>query len=194
MTTKTRSIHIGLLLILATCSACFPDAMTMDGDGSAPGDGDPGDGDSDMEGETSIDDLGTPDSDDGDDDGEFGSPCPVPPVVTCTTEVECWASKPGWTAEAAVVIAEMVATAVESRAWIPSDVEVGDECWTLAGTDRHVCTVGVCGQRLLGQPASEIPLEPDAECEFIGAWSSTGWAFDTCFGILDGVAVELRAA
>ena len=119
--------------------------------------------------------------------------CLIPPVVTCTTEGECWASTPLWTAEAAVATAEMISTAEEQGLWLPSDLDVGDECWTLVGTDRHACTVGVCGQRLFGRPASELPLEPNTECDFIGAWPSTGWAFDTCFGIVEGVAVELRA-
>jgi len=176
---KRRLKPLGWLVIAATCMACFPPPME-DGTEVATGDTS-GDGDGDGDGsETGLPDMGD-------------ASCLIPPVVTCTTEGECWASTPLWTAEAAVATAEMISTAEEQGLWLPSDLDVGDECWTLVGTDRHACTVGVCGQRLFGRPASELPLEPNTECDFIGAWPSTGWAFDTCFGIVEGVAVELRA-
>lgn len=183
---KRRIAGVGIIAIVWACSACFPGGMSMEGgsstetgtasetgfdSGDGDGDGDPGDGDGDPACEGST------------------------PVVTCSEASDCWASEPSWTAEARSTTAEAVALMLDAGVWVPSDLDVGDECWTLLGTDRHACTVDVCGTLLLGTPATELPLEPPGpECEFTGVWESTMSGFGLpCFGLIDGVAVELRS-
>jgi hypothetical protein len=166
---------VGLLIT----AGCFPpgigdggelgtgtDETGDDGTGDGDGDGDPGDGDG---------------------DGD----CGTTPIVVCSDTNECWASEPSWTAEA---MAMAIDAPFDPGIWVPVNLGVGDQCWGLVGGDQHLCTVDICGEHLLGRPAAELPLEPSQACDFTGAWESTAAAYDTCFGLIDGVAVELRSA
>jgi hypothetical protein len=171
------NIYDGWSVPVAACCAAGADWQAI-GDGLAAdahgapgdGDGDPGDGDGDGCGAES-------------------------PVVECTDMNECWASAPSWTAEAKAATAQTIGEALEAGVLLnPANLDVGDECWSLIGSDAHACIVDVCGEWLFGQPADELPLEPSPSCDFVGVWESTWTAFDTCFGVIDGVAVELRSS
>jgi hypothetical protein len=187
-----RSLHTnnkmqlvsGLAACLFTLFGCGPGGAFDGGDG-------------DVTSETGDNDTGTDTVGDGDGDGDpgdgDGDGCNMPtPTVMCT-DTECWASDPGWTADAAATTDESMAPLLEAGIWVPVNLDVGDQCWNLHGTDRNVCIVDICGEHLLGQPADELPLELSPACDFVGVWESTWTAFDTCFGVIDGVAVELRS-
>jgi hypothetical protein len=171
------NIYDGWAVPVAPCCAAGADwqwigeglAASVHGVPGGDGDGDPGDGDGD------------------------GDPCGAgAPSVACTDMNKCWASDPGWTADAKAITEEAIINAVGAGIWIPADLDVGDECWALIGSDHHVCIVNVCGALLFGQPAGELPLVPG--CDFAGVWESTAMAYDTCFGVIDGTAIELRDA
>ncbi len=173
--TKTT---MGLVAFLAVLPGCFPPGFE-DGGGGGTETGDTGPGTD-----------GDGDGDPGDGDGDA---CNDPPVINCTDINNCWASDPGWTAEAAGATAETIGAILQSGIWVPANLGVGEECWSLSAADRiNMCIVDVCGEHLLGQPAADLPLAPSVDCEFVGAWESTAAAYNTCFGVLDGVAVELR--
>jgi hypothetical protein len=205
---------VGLLVFLTVGAGCFPPPM---GEGEESTDSETGEcepatldcpcADVDLDGDGIVSpggecnlglecvegvcgEGGDGDGDPGDGDGD---PNCEAPTVMCEGS-ECWASDPSWTAEANAATAETIAAALDAGVWLPADLDVGDECWSLLGSDQHACIVDVCGEHLLGQPASEIPLVPDIACDFIGAWESTAMAYDLCFGVTEGVAVELRDA
>jgi hypothetical protein len=170
----------GLTACLFTLVGCGPGGAFDGGDST--------------DGETGSDDSasGTAGDGDGDPGDGDGDECNMSaPTVTCA-DAECWAKSSSWTAEAAATTDGTMAPLLEGGIWVPANLGVGDECWTLFGTDRHVCIVDICGKHLLGQPADELPLEPGPGCDYVGVWESTATAYDTCFGVIDGVAVELR--
>ncbi len=161
-----------LVAFLAVLPGCFPPGFE-DGTESFAGT------------ETGI----TGDGDPGDGDGDPGCGMETPSIAC--SDGECWASAPSWTAEARATVVDHV---IEPGIWVPVNLGVGTECWELDGVGTHVCIVEVCGERLLGTPADEMALEPPGpECGFIGVWDSTGAVGGQCFGIVDGVAVELRS-
>jgi hypothetical protein len=167
-----------MLIGVLTASGCFPPPMSDAGDS--------------METETGFgsetSDLpGDGDGDPGDGDGDS---CNTTPTVDCSDGV-CWASDPTWTAEARATEADGIVT---PGIWVPVNLGVGTECWELWGVGTHVCIAETCGARLLGTPADEMPLEPDLSCDdFTGVWESTAKSDDGhCYGVFDGVAVELR--
>jgi hypothetical protein len=174
------------LLLTLLLPACWPGQIS---DGGEISDTDTGSGGIES-GETSPGD-GDGDGDPGDGDGDF---CGEAPTIVCTDEQSCWASDPGWTAEAAAATAQTVGAILQSGIWVPVNLGIGEECWALSGGDVRLCIVDICGEHLLGRPATDIPLEPSVDCDFVGAWESTATAYDTCFGVIDGVAVELRDA
>ncbi len=136
------------------------------------------------------------DGDPGDGDGDSIAPCENnTPVVTCSDANVCWAAENDWTAEARAIEQSIIDNAVDSGIWTPVNIGIGTECWELIGSDNHTCVVSICGAKLFGQPANEIPLEPaGSACDFTGVWESTAFALEKCFGLIDGVAVELRDA
>jgi hypothetical protein len=141
------------------------------GEISGDGDGDPGDGDGDP----------------GDGDGD---PNCEAPTLSCDGD-ECWASAPSWTAEARATVVDGIVT---PGIWVPiGDLGTGGECWELYGVGTHVCIVDTCGTNLLGVPIDELALDLGSECDFSGAWESTASAGGECFGVVDGVAIQLKS-
>jgi hypothetical protein len=174
-TMTSKRVFFTLLFSSLLLTACWPGPITDGGeissdsgtdtgetDGPGDGDGDPGDGDGDL--------------------------CD-PPTVTCSESGECWASDLTWTAEASATLVNAV---IEPGIWVPVNLGLDAECWELNGVGTHVCIVDVCGVHLLGYPAGEMTLAPDPECDFIGAWSATATGQGKCYGLIAGVAVELR--
>jgi hypothetical protein len=174
---------VGLALTLAaiaTCSACFP---PMIGEGETGDTEDTEDTSDDFE---TGDLSGDGDGDPGDGDGDSCSPVAT---VDCT-DGECWASEASWTAQAQATESDHV---IEPGLWVPvGDLGTGGECWELWGVGTHVCVVETCGARLLGHPADEMDLAPDDACDFTGVWDSTMGGDGECYGVIAGVAVELR--
>jgi hypothetical protein len=129
----------------------------------------------------------------GDGDGDGDPACEgAAPTVTCSEPSDCWASAPSWTAEARATTGDGPGLIVPGI-WVPVYLGIDAECWELDGVGTHVCIVDVCGEHLLGTPAAEMALEqPGPECDFTGVWESTMQGGDQCFGLIDGVAVDLR--
>lgn len=139
--------------------------------------------------DSGIGDLVDVDWTPGDGDGE---PCEQP-LFDCNY-AGCWATHSEWTAEAHAVEQQTLDAAEMVGTWHPVDIGVGDACWELGGSGEHVCVSDVCGTLLIGRPADELDIEPsDGTCDFTGVWSSTATGFGVCFGIVDGIAVELRS-
>jgi hypothetical protein len=151
--------------------ACWPGQISDGGEISPTADSETG--------------LGDGDGDSGDGDGDMACEAPT---VACSDG--CWASSPTWTAEAEATVVNGI---IEPGVWVPVDLGLDAECWELDGVGTHVCVVDVCGVHLLGHPANEMAFDqPGSECDFTGVWSSTATAGGLCFGLVNGVAVELR--
>jgi len=190
MTTKTRSIHIGLLLILTTCSACFPDAM-MDGDGDTSGDDD-GDSAGDSAGADGVPDMG----DDGDgDEGSIGlgNDCASKPTIECDDLNRCWASNEGWPASAQWADPADIQDGVDAGTLVSVDLGNGAECYMLDGSADHPCVIYADCTPLLGQPLTELELVA-SDCAAVGGpWWWVGESDGgQCWGLVEGIAVRLK--
>lgn len=114
--------------------------------------------------------------------------------VDCDDSDQCWAKDPGWDAWAGAIINDQIDKAVYDGVLIETrDVVAGDQCWELAGTDGHLCIVYLGSAKLVGRPASELLLSPAGQAcsSFDGVWTEHAEGWGMCFGIVDGVAVQL---
>ena len=115
-------------------------------------------------------------------------------IVECVDATHCWATDPvTWDAWPAAVTTAQINAAVLAGAWIPTRTTVaGDKCWRVAGSDNHVCIVTLGTAKLMGRPTSEVSLQAAGNaCWFEGAWEYNAEAYGYCFGVLDGVAIQL---
>ena len=205
--TQALKIHIGILVTVATLTACFPPAVSMDGDSSSE-DGDTGSGSTGDTGSVGYDGLGLPDmGGDGDGDGDSAAvdlappdECTLHPVAVTNTPDQTWASSDSWTAFARAIEQDEINANLEIGAFISEVIIGGHQCWELQ-SGQHSCVVNVCGVLLLGQPMSELLVQPAPECDFMGPWDATdevsvidGDLAGACIGIIDGVAIEILAA
>jgi hypothetical protein len=119
-------------------------------------------------------------------------PCEGSTSLKCD-DTGCWASSDGWTGAAQAVVQDDIDQAVNGGLWEPADLAVGDECWTVAGSDAHICIVESCGAKLLGRPSNELGLDlAGPGCGYTGSWSATAGSLGMCLGLIDGLAVQLR--
>jgi hypothetical protein len=119
-------------------------------------------------------------------------PCEAPANLECDGS-GCWASSAGWTGEAQAIDQAAIDQAVDEGVWVPAELGVGDACWTVLGSDAHICVVESCGVMLMGRPSNELQLGfADPGCSYTGAWSSTASSLGMCLGAIDGLAVPLR--
>ena len=111
----------------------------------------------------------------------------------CNPDNRCWAKSPAWDSSAQATTGTRIASAEQAGAWIPSPTTAGDDCWRLLGSDAHVCVVYLSQATLVGRPASELILTTAGPtCEFDGIWTSTAESLGLCFGLLDGVEIQLE--
>jgi hypothetical protein len=119
-------------------------------------------------------------------------PCEGATSLECD-DSGCWASSDGWTAAAQTIDQAAIDQAVNGGLWEPAELAVGDECWTIVGSDAHICIVDSCGAKLLGRPADELNLDiAGPGCSYTGSWSATASSLGMCLGMIDGLAVQLR--
>lgn len=118
--------------------------------------------------------------------------CDYSDVTVSCDGANCWATAPSWDSWARAITSQQIADAEGSGALVPSPTVAGDQCWTVAGGESHACIVYVGTARLFGRPAAELPLgDPGLACHFKGAWEYNARAYGLCFGVMDGVAVQL---
>jgi hypothetical protein len=121
-------------------------------------------------------------------------------VVECVDQEGCWVTGPTWTGKAASITQESVDAIINSDSWNPIDLGVGDACWAAGMSDLHICIASLCGELVVGLPATEFTLgAPQPYCDFVGPWDSAATVIEGdpaggCVGVIDGVAVEIRAA
>jgi len=132
------------------------------------------------------------DADDEDFRGDYDSM-----LVDCDQYGQCWAIQPGgWDAWAAAITNVQIDDAVAAGVLVSTRTKIaGDQCWRIAGTDGHMCAVFLGTVKLIGRPESELVLtSPAQSCWFEGLWDYNRSGSGMCFGVIEGVAVQLSYA